>query len=190
MKKPLCLFLLGITLHSLSYAQSIGLKTNIVHWAAGGTPNIGAAFILDQHYTVDIGGGYNWFAFSDSQKAKHWIVQPEVRYWLQKSLNGHFFGLHALVGEYNVGGIDIPIGRLKDWKENRYEGFGVGAGLSYGYQWPISHSLSLEFSVGLGYAYLEYDKYPCAKCGEKIKSDTNHYLGVTKTAISLIYIIK
>ncbi len=30
------------------------------------------------------------------------FFQSELRYWTYESFNGHFFGLHALVGEYNI----------------------------------------------------------------------------------------
>ena len=49
---------------------------------------------------------------------------------------------------------------------------------------------SIEASVGLGYARIEYEKYPCAECGSRLKSDTRNYFGPTKVGISLIYLIK
>ena len=57
-------------------------------------------------------------------------------------------------------------------------------------QWVVSPRWNLEFNLGAGYVYLTYDKYPCVKCGTKIGSGTNNYFGVTKAAISLIYLIK
>ena len=177
-----------ITFSSMS--QNIGFKTNFAHWAAAGTPNAGLEFVLNRKYTFEVAGGFNPFTFNEYKKAKHWIVQPELRYWLCESFNGHFFGLHALAGEYNIGGIDIPIGRLSKFKDYRYEGFAYGAGLSYGHQWVISPKWNFEFNIGAGYTYLTYDKYPCVKCGSKLSSDTNNYFGVTKAAVSLIYLIK
>lgn len=181
----LFLFVLG------SHAQSVGLKTNIAHWATMATPNIGIEMALNRKYTLEVDAGYNPFTFSDNKKFKHWLVQPELRYWTCESFNGHFFGVHALAAEYNVGGIDLPIGRLKNIKNERYEGYAFGGGISYGYQWPIAKRMNLELSIGAGYAYLLYDKYNCVLCGEKLESDVKeNYFGVTKAAISLIYFIK
>lgn len=190
MKKFFLTILFCVVILGLSCAQSIGVKTNFAHWAVGGTPNAGMEFALGRKYTLEIGGGYNWFAFSDTKKLKHWIVQPELRYWLCETFNGHFFGLHALAGDFNVGGIDIPVGRLERLKDYRYESYAFGGGISYGYQWPIAKRWNFEMNIGVGYAYLPYDKYNCAKCGEKIESGNSNYLGVTKAAISLIYLIK
>ena len=47
-----------------------------------------------------------------------------------------------------------------------------------------------EARLGLVYVRAHYDRYDCPRCGEwKGKGDKN-YLGVTKAAISLIYVIK
>lgn len=190
--KKFIFILLGCAALSIPLAsQNMGVKTNFLHWATGVTPNAGIEFGLNRKYTLEIGGGFNKFnLFKDNAKAYHWIVQPELRYWICETFNGHFFGLHALVSEFNVGGIDIPLGRLADLKDFRYEGYAYGAGLSWGYQWPIARRWNFEVNLGAGYAYLDYDKYPCVKCGSKLESTTENYFGVTKAAVSLIYLIK
>ena len=53
-------------------------------------------------------------------KISHWLVQPELRYWTCDVFNGWFFGLHALGGQINIGGDDVPFvlqkadGNVKD----------------------------------------------------------------------------
>ena len=190
MKKIVLTFSFFVTIFYL-HAQHVGVKTNLAHWAAGATPNVGVEFSLGRKYTLELGGGYNWFAFSgDNKRLKHLVVQPELRYWFCERFNGHFVGLHAIGMEYNAGGINVPVGRLKKLKDHRYEGYAGGAGISYGYQWPIASRWNFEMNIGAGYAYLKYDKYPCVKCGEKIESGHKNYVGVTKAAVSLIYLIK
>lgn len=49
----------------------------------------------------------------------------------------------------------------------RHQGWGAGAGISYGYSWLLSRHWNLEATVGVGYLYLKSDKYPCANCGRK-----------------------
>ncbi|SRR5690554_285804 len=190
--KKFILLLAGCAALSLPLlSQTVGIKTNLAHWAAGATPNVGFEFALNRKYTLEVGGGYNKFSlFKEDGKAYHWIVQPEARYWFCETFNGHFIGLHALAGQFNIGGIDIPIGRLAKFKDYRYEGAAYGGGLSYGYQWPIARRWNFELNLGAGYVYLDYDKYPCIKCGSKLDSDTKNYFGVTKAAVSLIYLIK
>ena len=174
---------------SYSFSQSVGLKTNLAHWATT-TPNLGIEFAFSRKLTMEIGYGYNPFVFKDNKKVQHWIVQPELRYWTCESFNGHFFGIHGLIGEYNIGGVDVPIGKLKNLKDYRYQGYAYGGGISYGYQWVLSKRWNLEANLGAGYVYLDYDKYPCVKCGTSIGENTKNYFGVTKAAVSLIYLIK
>ena len=130
---------------------------------------------------------------------KHWLVQPEVRWWSCTRFSGHFVGLHALGGGYNWGGM-LPWGfnsgkmfgsvKNENILDHRYQGWLAGAGVSYGYHWVLGNRWGLEATLGFGYAYLDYDKYPCAKCGRKIGGESKHYFGPTKAGITLIFMIK
>lgn len=179
------------------YGQKVAVKTNLLYDATS-TLNLGFEFGLSKKWTLDVSGNYNPWEFGENRKMKHWMVQPEMRYWLCEKFNGHFFGLHAHGAQYNWGGM-LPWG-FKNGKmfgienrnimEHRYEGWLVGTGLSYGYQWILGKRWSLEASLGIGYAYLDYAKYKCEKCGEKIGNGHKNYFGPTKAAVSIIYIIK
>lgn len=74
-------------------------------------------------------------------------------------------------------------------EKSRYQGTLYGAGLSYGYQWLLSNRWSMEAVVGVGWAHLNQDKYPCTACGDKIQKDRD-YFGVTKLALSVVYFFK
>lgn len=79
---------------------------------------------------------------------------------------------------------------IKPLADYRYQGYGVGAGLSAGYQWPLGDRWGLELSIGVGYLFMKYDKYQCWQCGEREGSYTRHYVGPTKAAIDFIYYIR
>ena len=93
-------------------------------------------------------------------------------------------------GQYNWGGIKMPFGLWENLENYRYEGWYAGAGLVYGYQWLLGKRWSIEAALGLGYVRAHYDKYECVHCGEWMGKGDKNYLGVTKAAVSLIYIIK
>ncbi len=178
-------------------AQKVAIKTNLLYDATS-TLNLGVEFGLSKKWTLDVSGNYNPWTFNDNRKMKHWLVQPEARYWLCEKFNGHFLGMHAHGGQFNWGGM-LPWGfrngkmfgiESRQMSEHRFQGWLAGAGISYGYQWILGNRWNLEASVGIGYAYLDYGKYKCEKCGEKIKDGHKNYLGPTKAAISIIYIIK
>lgn len=185
----LCLFPSVVYAQMQSKGPAIALKTNALYWATT-TPNLGFEVALGKKLTLDVSGGYNPFTFGDNKKMKHWLIQPELRWWTCETYNGHFLGAHIHGGTYNVGGVDLPLGAFPSLKDYRYEGEFYGGGLSYGYQWILNGRWSLEGEIGVGYARINYDKYGCPKCGEFLGSDSHDFFGVTKAAISIIYIIK
>lgn len=187
LKQFICLLFLfmGIFLS----AQNVSIKSNLIYDASS-TINLGTEIGLSPKWTLDLSANYNAWTFNENKKWKHWLAQPEARYWLCESFNGHFVGAHLLGGQYNWGGIKLPFGLFKNLKNYRYEGWYAGAGLVYGYQWLLSNRWSIEAAIGLGYIHAYYDQYDCPHCGEWKDSGKKDYLGVTKAAVSLIYIIK
>lgn len=174
---------------SFSYAQKVAIKNNLLYDATV-TPNLALEIAMSRKMTLEMAAGLNFFDFSNNKKIKHFLVQPELRWWTCDVFNGHFFGLHGHGAQFNVGGWDIPVGRLDTFRDNRYQGYLYGGGLSYGYQWLLRPRWNLEASIGGGYARIHYEKYPCTTCGTKLDEGHTNYLGVTKAAVSLIYIIK
>lgn len=172
-------------------AQKLAVKTNLLYGAGTLTPNLGIELCLGKKTTFELAGGYNpWNlkgTYDDNDKLVHYLMQPEFRYWLCERFNGHFFGAHALFSHYNISGHDIPM--LFD-REFRYEGYAYGGGVSYGYHWMLGRRWGLEFTVGAGYVRLNYDKYPCVKCGDRVTNATKDYFGPTKAGITLVFMIK
>ncbi|MDY3067397.1 MAG: DUF3575 domain-containing protein [Porphyromonas sp.] len=169
-------------------AQKVAAKTNLLY-AATTSPNLALEFRMGKKTTLELGGGISlWKSEENNRTFKHWMAQPELRYWFCDVFNGHFLGLHAHGGQFNVGGIDIPLGRLEKFKDTRYEGYFYGAGLSYGYQWVLGRHWNIEASIGGGYARFFYDKFPCAHCGKKLGEGVYNYWGITRSTLSLVYV--
>ncbi len=172
-----------------SYVQTdiLAIKSNLLYDVTT-TFNLGIEFRLSNHLTLELPFNYNPWTFSGNRKVKHWLVQPELRYWVNKSFKGSFFGLH-------IHGAQLNTSKIID--SYRYEGWLVGAGISYGYRWNFSRKWGLEATIGVGYASIDYSKYTaeaatpegCGTCGTKISSDKKSYWGPTKVGISLIYTI-
>ena len=165
-------------------AQNVALKTNLLYWSTV-TPNLGLEASIARKHTVQLFYGLNPWEPSGGESLKHWVVQPEYRYWFCEAFNGWFLGVHLMGGEFNVGEVDLPFGLLDDLSTHRYEGWYAGGGVTAGYQWPLSRHWNLEASLGVGYDYIRYDKF---KCGEKLKSSHANYFGPTKLAISVLYV--
>lgn len=191
-------FVMSLVLFSAT-AQSVAIKSNLLYDATA-TANLGVEFGVGERTTIDISGNYNaWYTNkAENEKIRHWLIQPEFRYYTCEKMKGHFIGAHAIATEYNVNGsvwlLDVMKGAssLSDLTLDgaRYQGYGYGGGLVYGYDWMLCSRLNLEFCVGAGYVYLDYDKYGADKCAAYQGSDTKNYWGITKLGISLVYLIK
>ena len=187
MKRCLILLMLFASL-SLS-AQNWAVKTNLLSDATASV-SLGVEAGLSPRWTVDVSGSFNGWTFHDNKKWKQLSFQPEARYWFCEAFNGHFVGAHLLGGIYNMGNWNTDFTFLgtdfSQLQDHRFEGWMLGAGIVYGYQWMLSKHWSVEAEIGIGYVYSQYDKYDCATCGETYERDKpHHYVGPTKLALSL-----
>ena len=193
MKKHIFIALL-VTLVSLGQklnAQSWGLKTNLIYDATT-TINVGAEFGLAPKWSFDISGNLNPWTI-DGKKLKHWLVQPEIRYWFCDRFAGHFLGIHAHGGQFNIGHLDYGFKFLgtdfSKLTDHRFQGWFAGGGIAYGYAFILGKHFNLELEVGIGYSYTRYDRFECAGCGRKVEENKeHHYVGPTKAAVNLVYL--
>lgn len=75
-------------------AQEVALKTNLLSDAFL-NPNLAAEVALAPRWTIDVSGQFNTWNLSHDRKWKHWVVQPEIRYWFCDRFAGHFVGAHC-----------------------------------------------------------------------------------------------
>lgn len=172
-------------------AQKAALKTNLV---ADGllSPNLGLEIGLSTKWSLDLSSQINFWEVND-RMWKHWFVQPEARYWFCERFARHFIGIHVHGGVFNLGNLKNDVKFLgSDFSkltDRRYQGWGAGAGLSYGYAWILGRHWNLEAELGIGWVYTRYDVYPCSECGRKLANDRHHnYYGPTKAALNLVYL--
>lgn len=187
-----CLTLLILCLLSWRTAQGqdVAIKTNLLYDATL-TLNGGVEVKLAPKWTFDLSGNLNAWTVNN-HRWKHWLAQPEGRYWFCDAFSGHFVGGHLLGGQYNWGNLDMPFKFLgtdfRKLKDFRYQGWMVGAGIVYGYSWILNRHWNIEAAIGLGYVYSRSDVYECADCGKKVRTKVPHnYIGLTKAAIDIIY---
>lgn len=176
---------------AMSFAESkVDIKTNILPDAAL-SPNLGVEFKLAKRWSLDLTGELNLWTIND-HKWKHWLAQPEARYWFCEPFVKHFIGIHAIGGQFNAGNIKNNIDFLgtpfKNLSDHRYEGWAAGGGIAYGYALPLAKHFNMEFEIGIGYVYVKYKKFTCAECSHKLSEGHHNYYGPTKAAINLVYI--
>jgi hypothetical protein len=202
MKRLVILAVSILFFFNTSVAQNLAIKSNALYWTSA-TPNIGLEYSLASRWTIELEGGYNpWTLDKDkNMKLKHWLVSPEVRYWFCNSFQGHFIGLNANYTQFNIGGLPVslppvffnPDGNdagIPDLRQSRVQGWAVGAGITYGYAFPIARRWNLEFNAGFGWWYTVYDEYESRKCGLFHQQVQKHVLGPTSLGISFVYMIR
>ena len=177
---------------AVSASGQLAVKSKVIMDALA-IPNIGAEVGLSKKSTLDVPVYYNpWkqvmWKEQDDKLFKLFMVQTELRYWFCDKFNGHFVGVHAMGGSYNTTGIDLPFSPFDDLGDYRYKGHFYGGGISYGYQYILSRHWSVEATLGIGYAYLRYKKYPCVECAKMEEKGTENYFGPTRAALNLIYV--
>lgn len=168
------------------------LKLNLLYAGATFTPNIGFELGLGSKSSLDFSASFNpWNREGtpdDNKKISHAIIRAEYRWWLCERYNGHFFGAHAYYTNFNISGYKVPLVDFE--KENRYQGYGFGVGVSYGYHLPLAKRWGLEFTLGVGAAWLNYERYNCRICSEVEENKSKLYLGPTRAGITLVFLIK
>ena len=163
---------------SPSSGRYLGVKTNIAAWA-GTIMNIAADVQVSEHLSIELPILWCPWHISSKHAIKTFTIQPEARYWLSKPGTGHFFGVHAHIGWFNV-----------KWNRDRYQDTDrplLGAGISYGYLLPFNEHWAGEFTLGAGYANMKYNTYYNIDNGARIDTRTKNYWGITRIGLSVVY---
>lgn len=159
----------------------LGVKTNLL-FLAGTIANVGFEYEFAPKWSVDLPIYYSPYDLSDTRKIRVLATQPEVRYWLSKAGEGHYFGVHGHIAGFNVAINDH--GRYQD-PERPLWGFGLGYG--YAINFGATKNWGLEFNLGLGFANYEYEAFYNRPNGQVFRTGEDWYWGVTRAGISLTY---
>jgi len=179
--------LTSIIITALSTAvssQTVSLKTNLLYDVTL-TPNIGLEQKIDSLQSIQLFYGIHPWRPNATKRLCHWSLMPEYRRWIKEPFHGHFIGIHALGGEYNIAGI----GLRHTLRTYHYEGWYLGTGLTYGYTWQLSKYWNLEAAIGMGFIHIMYDKYENQTCGRPLNGGHCNYIGPTKLALSIAYLL-
>lgn len=171
-------------------ARQFAVKTNLLYDATL-TVNLGVEMKVAPRWSVDLSGNYNAWALR-GHRWKHWMIQPEARYWLCDATAGHFLAAHALGGQFNAGHLsfarDIFGLNLSNLKDHRYQGWAAGVGVGYGYSWLLGKHWNIEAEIAVGWIYAHYDVYRCQGCGARIGKNHKNLVTPTKAALNLVYV--
>jgi len=160
---------------SSSGDNSFFLRTNLIHWVTL-TPDLGFEYRYKDTYAILLSG---------STTPGLWTFDSGMRWGLSKfNLEGRYYtgvnkkwyiGLGYQQGVFNFYNPVNNIGRQANL---------FALGVTGGYMLKLSESLSLDFNLGLGYAYLDYfQKY------HRVTMNGNDMLTLSSTSNEVVFTV-
>lgn len=164
------------------------LKTNLLYDAVTAL-NAEMEFPITKKFSILVEDVFPWWKWGTNDKQycfQLWTMGVEPRWWFRRTdkkdwLSGHFAGVYAMAGKYDL-----------QWKTKPcYQGEYWSAGLTYGYAMPICKWLNMEFSVSAGYISSDYRHYQPDDgydhlYRDKFKVGRMSWFGPTKLKVSLV----
>lgn len=155
---------LHLPLQAKPFAYPLPLPVGVLHYAEGE----GSSQILREFGTV--------------KRTENFTIQPGLRYWMRGVYNrGVFIGAYAIGSWFKWGEDKLD--------PNYKQGYGLGAGLSIGYNYELSKRWNLEAEVGLGGLWRTYDRVH-AQTQSAYQSNKDIILTMPRLGISLTYLLK
>lgn len=173
----ICLLVVCLTFTPTLMAQRVAVKTNLLLDGLV-MPNLGFEMLTGKRTTLSV----SMLSFDKCLKAdlKAMVLQPELRYWYsQQPMSRGYVGLIGLTGFYK--GL---IGK------ETYDGYGGGAGVSFGYVMNLTKRFNLELSTGFGAFYYHQKRYKGAEEPDGLVPEKGYMLMPMQVGVSLSYVIK
>ena len=155
-------------------AQELSLSTNLADYAAGGTLNIGAAYGVSRHWTLNAQGRYNPYAMQRQR-----TLAAGTRWWPWHMYSGWWMGAGLQWQEYSEAARQGP---------ETSEGDRFGGSLSGGYSAMLGPHINLDFGLGLWGGYSLYTTYACRTCGRRVASGSGVFILPNELILGISYI--
>ena len=162
------------------WLQPVLLSTNVIGLATG---NINAEFgmTLNKKFSIHCPVQYNPFVFSKSNNTKFQnLIKlcPVGGTGSVKVFRDSFIALSVIGSRYNISNI---------WDSYRYDGYGAGAGLSFGWTYPMAPRWNFEVGSWCS-LWTSYDKFVHKKAGYKFGHEYGWHIIPHKVAVNLVYL--
>ncbi|MDR1866135.1 MAG: DUF3575 domain-containing protein [Bacteroidales bacterium] len=161
----------------------LSVRTNLAYWLAA-LPNAGIEYQPTGNFGILLNGGWNHFTWKDGYgNLRAFFVQPEVRRYVGKS-GQWFVGLEGHAGQFN-----FKLSKDRDGAQGDF----FGAGVTGGYRLRLSRAFDMDFSLGLGYTGLKYEKYYRSDKGVFVRREgrmKKDFWGPTQAGVNLIWKLK
>ena len=167
-------------------AQIAAVRTDLLMDVCS-APSLGVELALTKKSSLNIDGFYGSKMFGKDIKII--ALQPEWRCYISgRPMYHHYVGIVGALENH-----DITV------YSRHYDGHGIGIGVSYGYVWPITQRLLLDFHTSLAYYTYkqkehfvddDYDSHYTNADGYPVANASGSFLMPVKLGIALSYILK
>lgn len=158
--------------------RSLYVSTNVIPWGAA-VMNAAFEYPVSSKLSVKLPLMWSPWWIGRRHALRTFALQPECRWWLSKPGRGHSVGVHLSAAWFNL--------RHGDDRYQDHSRPLLGGGISYGYMLPLGKSWGMEFSIGVGYASMRYDRYYNLPNGAMIDRGTSGYFGIDLAGVSFYY---
>lgn len=155
---------------------TLSLRANLLRWATL-TPDLGIEWRINRHVGVLVNGSWtSWSWDNKNRRYALWEVNPEVRWYLGER-KAWYVGAMFKAGQFNY--------KLSGTGK---QGDLLGGGITGGYQLKLNKSLSMDFSLGLGYVNADYEKYEVID-GVRVRRGTENknWWGPVNAGVTLVW---
>ncbi len=165
----------------------VAVRTNLLYDAML-LPTLGVEWRINEHVGIKLDGSLSGWGGSTGKVQKMWLVNPEVRWYLLHDKR-FYVGASGTYGEYNI--YKYALGSILSKDDTGYQGKLWNAGLTVGYQLPLSRRFTVDFNLGLGYTRSEYDSFTMTDGvrAYKERDRSKNLWGPTQVGISLVWTI-
>lgn len=138
------------------------------------------------HFSFNLPVTYSPYDLFTNYRMRTLSFQPELRYYFRQDGFGHFVGLEGHLAYFNA---ITPFVKTTRFQDRDGEHPLYGGGLTYGYSMPLGKDRrwGIEFTLGAGYAFLDYDCFYNVPNGAWYTKDVRDYWGVTTAGINIFY---
>ena len=159
--------------------REISLHTNLLYDLML-TPNVGFGYKTNETFELLLNGAWSQLKWnSQSRTFRLRMVNGEFRVYPFGNKRYYFGGI------YHTGATNIKFG------ENGYQGYFMGGGISTGYIREVNRNFSIDFGLGFGCVWFDYESYTFAG-GTNLRKDsrTEHFWLPIKANVGLVWKIR
>lgn len=165
----------------------VALKTNLLYDILL-IPNIGAEINIYDNWTIY--GDFMYAGWNLPKAHFYWDlygVQAGARKYFGKqaqkrSFTGHHAGIYGQALAY-----DLQVGNFGQQTST----INLGAGIEYGYSFPVSNHLNIDVELGVGYLTGKYFEYVVTEGHYTWRGTIQRaWVGPTKASVSLVWLIR